>query len=56
VNEAPAAKAKIPVPTGNSNLADGLGESADNRSKERSLPIDLVRNGRTRPVARGIAS
>jgi hypothetical protein len=31
-------------------------ESADNRSNERSLPIDLVRDGRTRPVARGIAT
>lgn len=30
-------------------------ESVDNRSNERSLPIDLVRDGRTRPVARSIA-
>jgi hypothetical protein len=31
-------------------------ESVDNRSNERSLPIDLVRDGRTRPVAGSIAS
>ena len=31
-------------------------ESADNCSNERSLPIDLLRNARTRPVARSIAS
>jgi hypothetical protein len=31
-------------------------ESADNRSNERSLPIDLVRDGRTPPVAGTIAS
>jgi hypothetical protein len=31
-------------------------ESADNHFHERSLSIDLVRNARTRPVARSIAS
>src|SRR5262249_48055676 len=41
---------------GERRLDDSLGESADNRSNERSLPIDLVRDGRTRPVARSVAS
>src|SRR5215813_8479731 len=31
-------------------------ESADNYSNERSLPIDLVRDGRIPPVARSTAS
>jgi hypothetical protein len=44
------------VPNGNSNWLMVSCESADNRSNERSLPIDLVRDGRTRPLAGGIAS
>jgi hypothetical protein len=44
------------VHTGNSNWLTVCCESADNRSDERSLPIDLVRDGRTRPVAGSIAS
>jgi hypothetical protein len=45
-----------PVPNGNSNWLTVSCESADNRSNERSLPIDLVRDGRTRPLAGSIAS
>jgi hypothetical protein len=44
------------VPTGKSNWLTVSCESADNRSNERSLPIDLVRDGRTRPIAGSIAS
>ena len=44
------------VPTQNSNWLTVFCESADNRSNERSLPIDLVRDGPTRPVAGTIAS
>jgi hypothetical protein len=32
------------------------GESADNRSNERSLPIDLVRDGRARPLPAALQS
>jgi hypothetical protein len=46
----------ITVSTGNSEWLTGSGESVDNRSNERSLPIDLVRDGWARPVAGSIAS
>jgi hypothetical protein len=36
---------RSPVPTGNSNRLTVSSESADNRSNERSLPIDPVRDG-----------
>jgi hypothetical protein len=44
------------IPTKNSNWLTVFCESADSRSNERSLPIDLVRDGRARPVAGTIAS
>ena len=44
------------VPNGNRNWLTVSCESVDNRSNERSLPIDLMRDGRTRPLAASIAS
>jgi hypothetical protein len=44
------------VPTGNRKQLTVSCESADDRPNERSLPVDLVRDGRIRPVAGSIAS
>jgi hypothetical protein len=46
---------KVSLPQTQKRLTDS-GESADSRSNERSLPIDLVRDGRARQLAGSFAS